>query len=223
MAWHYVDTVNAIWTNTASGSNSDQIDNATEMWNYFRGLGYSEQATSAIIGNAQYESTLNPAQWEYGHNYDPQYGYGLFQWTPSTRYTSLYCGTYGYNRVDGQPQCAWVDTQTIGGLDGDQWIGVTAPYSWNDFKTSTYTPTDLAYAFCRNWERGGWNSLRATNAEYWYQYFTGTQPPTPPDPPPPPPLTGHKSIPVWLMIKIIRDRQTQNGKKRLNSGFYLKW
>lgn len=223
MAWHYIDTASPVWSNMASQSNAEQIDNATEIWNYFRSLGYSEQATAGIMGNAQYESTLNPAQWEYGRNYDPDFGYGLFQWTPSTRYTSLYCGTYGYDRTDGQHQVEWVETQTIGGLDGNQWNGVIAPFSWNDFKISTYTPSDLAYAFCRNWERGGWNSLRAQNAEYWYQYFTGSTPPEPPDPPPPPPITGHKTIPVWLFIKILKDNQINHGRKMMPNGNFKKW
>lgn len=194
MAWHYIDTASQVWTHNAASSNADQIDNATEMWNFFRSRNYSEQATAAIMGNAQQESALNPAQWQYGSYVgNRNLGYGLWQWDPAERYWDLYCGTYGYNRTDGYYQCLWVDTQTIGGLEGNQWIGVVAPTSWDVFKASTDSAGDLAYAFCRNWERGNWSEVRRNNATYWYNYFHGT-PPTPPTPPPTP-----GTFPYWLL------------------------
>lgn len=199
MPWHYIDTASAVWPAAAASSNSQQIDNATEMWNFFRSRNYSEQATAAIIGNAQQESTLNPAQWQYGSYVgNRNLGYGLWQWDPAERYWDLYCGTYGYDRTDGYYQCLWVDTQTIGGLEGNQWIGVVAPTSWEAFKASTNSAGDLAYAFCRNWERGNWSEVRRTNATYWYDYFTGT-PPTPPTPP--------GDVPVWLLWYASRQRE----------------
>lgn len=207
MSWHYVDTASQVWTHVASQSNQLQIDNATEMWNYFRSLNYSEQATAAIMGNAQHESALNPAQWQYGgYVGDMQDGYGLFQWDDASRYITTYCGHYGYDRTDGYYQCVWVETQTIGGLEGNQWIpkpGVN-PASWDDFKISTMSPADLAYTFCRNWERGSWEQRRADNAQYWYQYFTGT-PPTPPTPTP-----GDDSYAAWFAVfKVLAKRRTQ--------------
>ena len=203
MSWHHIDTASQVWPHAAASSNSYQIDNATEMWNYFRALNYSEQATAAIIGNAQHESALNPAQWQYGSYVgNPNSGYGLFQWDPAERYWNLYCGTYGYDRTNGYYQCQWVDTQTIGGLDGNQWIGVVQPTNWNTFKVSTASPADLAYAFCRNWERGNWVQERADNAHYWYQYFTGT-PPTPPTPDP-----GDSSYAAWFgVFKVLQQRR----------------
>ena len=189
MSWHYIDTASQVWTHDAASSNSQQIDNATEMWNYFRSLNYSEEATAAIIGNAQHESALNPAQWQYGgYVGNMNDGYGLFQWDDASKYITTYCGTYGYDRTDGYYQCQWVETQTIGGLLGDQWIPVPGVYpnTWNDFKISTDPPGDLAIVFAREWERGNWwgtaGQNRRDNSEYWYQYFTGT-PPTPPTPP----------------------------------------
>ena len=213
MAWTYIDTASQVWNHAAAQSNSAQIGNAQEMWNYFTNLGYSEEATAAIIGNAQHESALNPAQWQYGSYVgNPNSGYGLFQWDPARRYWQLYCGTYGYDRTDGYYQCQWVETQTIGGLDGNQWIGVVNPTSWANFKVSTDTPSNLAYAFCRNWERGNWVQERADNAEYWYTYFHG-QPPTPPTPPTPP------ELPVWEMFLFLkRDRTHAIIKPRTNTG-----
>lgn len=202
MAWHYVDTNQQVWSRDADQSNQQQIDNATEMWNFFRGLNYSEQATAAIMGNAHHESTLNPAQWQVGTpvGNTGAGGYGLFQWDPATRYYQLYCGTYGYDRTNGYYQCLWVDTQTIGGLDGNQWIGRVNPTSWEAFKVSTLSVDTLTEAFCKNWERGNWSEQNAyinrlANANYWYNYFTGTTP-TPPTPTP----TGRK-LPLMFYLR----------------------
>lgn len=220
MSWHYVDTASQVWSHAASSSSQYQIDNASEMWAYFRNVGYSEQATAAIIGNAQHESALNPAQWQYGTyvGNTGAGGYGLFQWDPARRYWQTYCDYYGYDRTNGYYQCEWVYTQTIGGIEGNQWIGKVTPTSWSDFIISTSSPSDLAYAFCRNWERGNWVQERATNANYWYQYFTGTTP----DPPTPDP--GDGSYAAWFgVFKVLAKRKNQviyyRHKNRPGGGF----
>lgn len=203
MAWTYIDTAAQVWTHSAPNSNAAQIANAREMWNFFRSRGYSEQATAAIMGNAQEESALNPAQWQYGSYVgNRNLGYGLFQWDPAARYWDTYCNYYGYDRTDGYYQCLWVDTQTIGGIEGNQWIGVVSPTSWDAFKVSTDSAGDLAYAFCRNWERGNWEELRRTNATYWYNYFHDV----PPGPDPPGPTPTPQPIPVWLLARIASKR-----------------
>lgn len=215
MSWHYLDTASqsAFGSPLAQNSNQNQIDNATEIWAYFRNKGYSEQATAAILGNAQHESYLNPAQWQVSVG-STTGAYGLWQWDPTTRYTQLYCGHFGYDRTDGYYQCEWVDTQTIGGLEGNQWIGKVAPTSWADFKVSTAAPADLAYAFCRNWERGDWKERRATNASYWYEYFTGTTP----DPPTPDP--GDASYAAWFgVFQTLMKRRKQNNIIIKKGGF----
>lgn len=214
MAWHYIDTASgsAFGSPLAQNSNQNQIDNATEIWAFFRNRGYSEQATAALIGNAQHESYLNPAQWQVSVG-STTGAYGLWQWDPTTRYVNLYCGTYGYDRTSGYYQCLWVDTQTIGGLDGNQWIGRVAPSSWEDWKQSTSAPADLAYSFCRNWERGEWVERRATNATYWYEYFTGVTPPPTPDP-------GDSSYAAWFAVfRTLMKRRKQNNIIIKKGGF----
>lgn len=215
MAWHYIDTASgsAFGSPLAQNSNQNQIDNATEIWAFFRNRGYSEQATAALIGNAQHESYLNPAQWQVSVG-STTGAYGLWQWDPTTRYVNLYCGTYGYDRTNGYYQCLWVDTQTIGGLDGNQWNGKVAPTSWEDWKQSTSAPADLAYSFCRNWERGKWEERRATNATYWYEYFTGVTPP------PPTPDPGDSSYAAWFAVfRTLMKRRKQNNIIIKKGGF----
>lgn len=215
MAWHYIDTASgsAFGSPLAQNSNQNQIDNAAEIWAFFRNRGYSEQATAALIGNAQHESYLNPAQWQVSVG-STTGAYGLWQWDPTTRYVNLYCGTYGYDRTNGYYQCLWVDTQTIGGLDGNQWDGRVAPTSWEDWKQSTSAPADLAYSFCRNWERGEWVERRATNATYWYEYFTGVTPP------PPTPDPGDSSYAAWFAVfRTLMKRRKQNNIIIKKGGF----
>ena len=66
MPWHFLDTASqsAFGSPLANQSNQNQIDNATMIYNYFSALGYSLNAIAALIGNAQHESYLNPAQWQ---------------------------------------------------------------------------------------------------------------------------------------------------------------
>ena len=172
MAWTYIDTASQVWTHSAPNSNAAQIDNAREMWNFFRSRGYSEQATAAIMGNAQEESALNPAQWQYGSYVgNRNLGYGLFQWDPAARYWDTYCNYYGYDRTDGYYQCLWVDTQTIGGIEGNQWIGVVAPTSWDAFKISTDSAGNLAYAFRFEMDRNNKVLALSYLAAYYVIYY----------------------------------------------------
>ena len=198
MAWHFLDTASgsAFGSPLAQNSNQNQIDNATMIYNYFSALGYSLNAIAALIGNAQHESYLNPAQWQ---NYvgATTGAYGLWQWDPTTRYTQVYCEHFGYDRTDGDKQCEWVDTQTIGGLEGNQWLTSSSlsnadPREWETFKhTTDYSPEQLARSFCGHWERGNWVERRATNARYWYDYFSVT-PPVP---------TYSRKLPIFFYIR----------------------
>ena len=67
MAWHYVTTDQPGWTQVYS---QDQEDNVLEIWNILRANGWTENSASAVCGNFQVESYLNPGQWELYHNYD---------------------------------------------------------------------------------------------------------------------------------------------------------
>ena len=61
-------------------------NNAVLIWNYFKSQGWTLNSVAAMLGNMQSESTINPGIWE---NLDPiiSNGYGLVQWTPSTKYS----------------------------------------------------------------------------------------------------------------------------------------
>ena len=101
MAWHYLTTDRPGWTSVYS---SDQTDNATEIWNILLSVGWTENAISAVLGNFQVESYLNPGQWEIGYNYSMSHGMGLGQWTPATK-VSNYIGSNNRDAMaDGSKQ-----------------------------------------------------------------------------------------------------------------------
>lgn len=191
-------------TNKAGQMSSSEIENNAIIINsILSGYGWSFNARMAALGNMQWESSLNPGQWEIGYpmNTSAKHGYGLVQWTPSGNYID-WCSRYGYDRLDGELQVEVVDKQSL----GTQWIATSKyPISYSEFKVSSETVEYLTYAFCRNYERGSWNSHRLSYAEYWYKFFSGGQVPEkpvdPPEPPPTPPEPGKdkiKGMPIYM-------------------------
>ena len=71
---------------------AEAIDNATEIANQLTGYGWTLAAIAAALGNQEGESGYNPWRWESDDvpNYPstPSYGYGLAQFTPSSKYIS---------------------------------------------------------------------------------------------------------------------------------------
>lgn len=214
MAWHYLES-NQYGSVSGWGTNQydayiitqNQIDNAREMWNFFRNNGYTEQATAAIIGNAMWESLINPAQYEYGTNMQDfsHYGLGLLMWTPKSKIRN-YANQVGGNMYDGNLQCQYyLSNETAGwnmyrGLT--QYPGYPYVMTPEQFKISTLTPSYLGEVFGCNYEGGTYSSYRGGNATYWYDYFAGT-PPTP---------TPTEDISLWFGVF--------NVLKRRNSAFY---
>lgn len=67
-------------------------DNAAKVWNFFKQLGFSNEATAGIMGNLQQESDMNPRRkQDYGGR-----GRGLAQWSVGERWETL--KKFAYNR-----------------------------------------------------------------------------------------------------------------------------
>ena len=80
-------------------SESEMKNNAEMFYDRMRGYGFSLNAIAGILGNVQYESSINPGIWE---SLDPyEGGYGLVQWTPYTKY-SEWAGSGWQNNGDKQ-------------------------------------------------------------------------------------------------------------------------
>lgn len=163
--------------------------NAKCIFNYFKGLGWSTNAISAMLGNMQAESSINPGRWQYD-NPNPTtsegIGYSLVQWTPYTKYTEWVKSTYGSGSDPSIIDYALdrIDYEVNNNL---QWIATSVyPFTFKEFSTSTKSVSELAKAFLLNYERPADQSTNVQNyraelANNWYTYLTGItpEPPTP--------------------------------------------
>lgn len=169
-------------------SMTEMQNNADIMYAFFTDQGWTVNAIAAMFGNMQTESTLNPGIWE---NLDPFIGgYGLVQWTPYTKY-SEWAGTDWQD--NGQKEIARIIYELENHL---QWISTSLyPMTFREFSQSDKPPAYLAQAFLYNYERPKVKPqpARSKQAEYWYQYITGHEPPI-------------SQIPIWLLFKMKERR-----------------
>lgn len=172
--------------------------NAQYIYNYLYPRGWTVNAISAILGNMQTESTINPAIWE-GLVVDENRGFGLVQWTPATKYLN-WCYENGLNpelMESNLERILWeVENNVQWGNDSK---GNPPPFSFYEFTRSTLPPGDLAIMFLLHYERPANQNQpkRAEQAEFWYTFITGLPAP-PPTPPPPTSYPKSKKGKVYL-------------------------
>lgn len=180
-------------TNQFDSMTSDEMNNnATLIKEQLEAYGWSLNAICGLLGNVQLESYINPAQWQNGYPVDSRSGgYGLVQWTPSSKYTD-WCTGQGYDITDGSMQVHNIHTQASG---TEYYPTASYPLTYDEFKISLESPSYLALVFLKNYERAGDEKIskRQEYANNWYQYFSG-QPPVPPKP------SKRKGMPLWFYI-----------------------
>lgn len=163
-----------IWHADGNGFNAGSVemtDNAFLIWQYFRNLGFTNEAIAGLLGNLQQESTLDP--WRYQNGVGP--GYGLPQWDPAS-------GWFNYaqrNNIDttdptasGEGQCQCIND----GESEGQWLPNTPTaiehntrYTWAEFSQLTDV-NEAVRAFLYEYERAGTPNLpaRYQYAADWY-------------------------------------------------------
>lgn len=175
MAWIYHET-----NQLGSMTLEEMQNNAEIIRDYLTEKGWTLNAICGLLGNIQKESYINPAQWQGGYPIGTEDGgYGLVQWTPSTKYTN-WCRNAGYSIYDGYAQIKCIDEQSY----GREWYPSKGyEITYDEFKQSTQSPQYLALVFLKNYERAVVEAIveREQNAYYWYQYFY-EKPPVPPTP-----------------------------------------
>lgn len=165
---------------------------------YQVGFTWTDNAIAALLGNAQQESTINPGIWQNLDTSNPELGFGLFQWTPSTNYTD-WCVQNNYVAGNMEPAIFRLDYELENGL---QWIPTTDyPISFHDFLYGDYPLDYLAKAFLHNYERPKVydDANRVAKATYWYKYLKGEDP-DPPGPGPGPTESGQ----MWWIYYLKR-------------------
>lgn len=171
-------------------SQADMEENALMIFGFFYNRGWTINAISALCGNMQAESRLNPGAWE---NYTPYGGgYGLTQWTPYTK-LSDWATQQGLTWIENGPtQCKRIDYECLNNL---QWfynseIGMAPPITFAQFSASTLNINTLSNYFLWFYEHpadpyAGTQAYRQSLTQAWYTFFV-----------------GHPHIPIWLLFKF---------------------
>lgn len=166
-------------------SRADMENNAGIIYGLLSFYGWTAQAISALLGNMEAESGINPGRWQSDIVGNLSGGYGLVQWTPATKL---------FNWIDSEYEQGILSNNTYS--DGDNQIAriryevdnhiqyhptKAYPESFKEFTESTKSPGYLAVAFLKNYERPKdsgpqTQSKRIAMAERWYTFITGLPP-----------------------------------------------
>ena len=172
--------------NTYDSSNTltgEQMEiNATYIYSYLKHKGWSDNAISAILGNMQAESAINPGRWQ-GNNVGGGPAYGIVQWDPFSKYIN-WCSEQGYSDPsEMDSNLARIIYEVENKI---QWYGVGdySGMSFEEFATSEESVSYLAIGFLLCYERPADQSesvqnYRASLASNWYEYLTGVTPSDP--------------------------------------------
>ena len=173
------------WHNKNTGAYSrDSIEaqeNVMKMVEVLAPLGWTINAIAALAGNQAYESGFNPWRWE-SDIVNTARGYGLFQYTPATKYinSSVAAGYTGFQpnypmgaggQDDGTAQLLFMHNNVDGG-----YIPTSAyNLSMQQFRESTQSPDYLASAWLYNYERpadpAATEAGRRADALWWYDWL----------------------------------------------------
>lgn len=201
-------------TGTSEPLSQSEMDvNAVYVYSYLLDKGWSVNAISAMLGNMQAESTINPGRWQSEDVGNTSMGYGLVQWTPSTKYTN-WCSEQGYS--DPSEMDSNLSRIIYELRNNIQWIATnTYDYSFETFSKSTDSVSSLAKAFLLNYERPAdqsesVQSYRASLGSYYYKLLTGSEPsePTDPDPSEPSTTSGKKRKFNFILHNARKRRET---------------
>ena len=170
---------------TAQGwSRAEKAQNVDVIASYFNSIGWTINAIAAMVGNMEAESYINPGQWEHGQPVEQipaQYGFGLVQWTPWTKYTDWAGADFRTNYDKELYRIKYELDWDIAAPNTGQWF-IRGGYnlSFNEFAHATEDVAGiqwLALCFFKNYENGqGGETARQNNAVYWYQYLQNHHP-----------------------------------------------
>ena len=149
--------------------------NANYIYTYLTNAGWTKQSICGVLGNMQTESTINPAIWQSLNSGNTDGGFGLVQWTPSTKYTN-WCTTNSLVYTEMDSNLLRILYEVTNSL---QWGNATMTFA--QFTQSTDTPYNLAMKFLSSYERPAEPNQpnRGTQANYWYETLVGVIPPEP--------------------------------------------
>lgn len=140
---NFIGSHNQILTEAQSLTNAQAIANIATNW------GWSKNAIAALCGNSRVESYVNPNMWQNQYA-TAENGYGLFQWTPSTKLISWANGV-AQDYTTGETQMARLKYEIENGIQ--YYATANYPESFQQFSVSTKSVDYLTRAFVTNYER----------------------------------------------------------------------
>lgn len=153
---------------TSALKQNDMLTNARYIYNYLIGKSWSKNAIFGILGNMEMESTINPGRWQNG-TVNTSNGYGLVQWTPSTKYTNWLPS--GADKGDIDNQLSRILYEVTNSL---QWNSskYSPSMSFSEYTKSTSSTATLAEVFLKCYEQPADQSStviskRKANASKW--------------------------------------------------------
>lgn len=183
---------------------SEMKTNATYIRNWFavNQPTVTLNAICGMLGNMQTESTINSGIWQNLNPNNPDLGYGLVQWTPSTKYIN-WCTANGLTPSAMDSALLRIIYEAENNIQwGNDSLGNNPPYNFWGFLTSTDTPYNLAMLFLHHYERPREydQPIRGTQANNWWSYLNGTDP-DPPDPGTPKPTPRGRALPIMFYLR----------------------
>ena len=189
--------------------------NADYILRFLELNGWTGNAVCAILGNMQAESTINPGRWQSDIVGGTSNGYGLVQWTPSTKYTD-WCTENGYSDPSDMDNNLFrIRYEAMNNL---QWIPTDEyPLSFEEFTKSTASIDYLAKAFLLCYERPKDQSESVQNyrselANAWYTYlselYNGSLPDNPSGSTPSTPSIKKKNKYNFILMRSRKRRET---------------
>ena len=183
------------------GKNEYALHNADLLWSYFiKTYNWTLPAVCAFFGAITYESGFNPRLIEGGLTTPVKNsGVGYVQWTPSTNLTDyatqwgvpwyLYKAKY----LEDFPESSIYKTQDDFCSKAD-FVNGNTPRSLSAQIPEFYTRPG-SWANKDNWTRN------AEMFSFFYNRYSGQDPPSPPTPPTPPTPGKKSGLKVWQMIR----------------------
>lgn len=164
----------------------EQMENNAKLFALFMlEQNVDPRAIAAMLGNSQSESTVNPGRWENGVDGSTTgalNGYGLFQWTPWTKYSSWWGDGWKNN---GAAQCKRIIYEAENGI---QWfenglaIPVYPPVSFEEFlynPPAMYQGLEVDAGLLAEWFEAYYEhpasladaAQRNRQGKWWYQWL----------------------------------------------------
>jgi len=142
--------------------------------------GWSLNAISGLLGNTQSESGINSGIWENLDNSDVTRGYGLVQWTPSTKFTN-WCIENDYDILDMGSAVNRIKFEVENNIQftSTTQYGIT----FAEFTISEDSAYNLGIIFLHNYEKPTVidtqeENERGEQSQNWYVFLTENYHPT---------------------------------------------